>query len=288
MLVLSIYQIYRLYPVYPILTHNTMQGLPTIHLTDVVDILLVAFLFYQIYKLMRGTNVIRIFWAIVVIYLGWLVTSRFRMRFTSEILGQFVNIGFLALIIVFQPEIRHFLLLVGTKTQIGGNSFWKRLFFWRSDIGKSALNIEPYIQACMHMSQQKVGALIIFVRKNAVDEVVATGERIEAKASSALIETLFFKNSPLHDGAVIVRGNEIVAARCILPVSSSNDIDPSLGLRHRSAIGMTEQNDSIAVVVSEETGAISYAESGVIHHAVTPLELRQFLNSSLATDRKNG
>ena len=115
-----------------------MQGLPTIHLTDVVDILLVAFLFYQIYKLMRGTNVIRIFWAIVVIYLGWLVTSRFRMRFTSEILGQFVNIGFLALIIVFQPEIRHFLLLVGTKTQIGGNSFWKRLFFWRSDIGKSA------------------------------------------------------------------------------------------------------------------------------------------------------
>ncbi|MBQ9473915.1 MAG: diadenylate cyclase CdaA [Bacteroidales bacterium] len=259
-----------------------IQGLPQIHFTDVLDILLVAFLFYQIYKLMRGTNVIRIFWAIVVIYLGWLVTSRFNMRFTSEILGQFVNIGFLALIIVFQPEIRHFLLLVGTKTQIGGSSFWKRLFFWKGNMHSSAINMEPFVQACMHMSQQKVGALMIFVRKNAVDEIVSTGERINARASSALIETLFFKNSPLHDGAVIVRGNEIVAARCILPVSSNNDIDPSLGLRHRSAIGMTEQNDSIAVVVSEETGAISYAEGGVIRHGVSPLELRQFLDASLS------
>lgn len=231
---------------------------------------------------MRGTNVIRIFWAIVVIYLGWLVTSRLRMRFTSEILGQFVNIGFLALIIVFQPEVRRFLLLVGTKTQIGGDSARKRILFWRRNIGSNSVNLDPYIQACMHMSQQKVGALIIFLRQNESSEIIATGERIDATASAALIETLFFKNSPLHDGAVIVRGNNIIAARCILPVSSNNSIDPNLGLRHRSAIGMTEQNDSIAVIVSEETGAISYAEAGVIRHDVSPLQLRQFLEKSLA------
>ena len=196
-----------------------------------------------------------------------------------------MSIGLIALVIVFQPEIRKFLLMVGTKTQLTGDSIKKRFQFWRTDLGKrSGTNFEPYIQACMHMSQSKTGALIIFKRSNEVDELVATGERINAITSSALLENLFFKNSPLHDGAVIVKGNEILAARCILPVTSRTDIDPSLGLRHRSAIGVSEQLDVVSVIVSEETGAISYAIGGEIHHNISPVQLRHALEQLIEND----
>ena len=155
---------------------------------------------------------------------------------------------------------------------------WKRLQFWRhQQQNKSASSYEAYVNACMHMAQSKTGALIVFKRQNSVDELINTGERIDALASSALIEALFFKNSPLHDGAVIAHGNQLLAARCILPVTSRLDIDPNLGLRHRSAIGVTEVLDVLSVIVSEETGAISYALGGQIHHDISPVELRQAL-----------
>lgn len=266
------------------LTIAAIQGLPTLTVVDAIDIVLVAFIGYQIYKAVRGTNVLRIFWAVVIIYILWQIASLFNMRLLSSIFGQFISIGLILLIIVFQPEIRRFLLLVGTKTSIGGDSFLKRFRFWKNNMSDNnqQVELEPYIQACMHMSQSKTGALIVFIRQNEVNDIVATGERINAVVSSALLETLFFKNSPLHDGAVFVKGNTVVAARCILPVSSNNAIDPNLGLRHRSAIGVTEQLDVISVVVSEETGAISYAVGGVIHHNVTPVQLRQYLESALA------
>lgn len=252
--------------------------LPQIRFVDILDVLLVAVLVYELYRLLKGTNVMRIFWAIIVIYLAWRLFDMLNMRFCSEILGGIISIGVIALVIVFQPEIRKFLLMIGTKTQLTGDTVMKRFKFWRSDLGKrNGVNIEPYIQACMHMSQNKTGALIIFKRSNEVEELVNTGERINAIASSALLETLFFKNSPLHDGAVIVKGNQILAARCILPVTSRTDIDPNLGLRHRSAIGVTEQLDVVSVIVSEETGAISYALEGEIHHNVGPVQLRQAL-----------
>ncbi len=259
-----------------------IQGLPKFHITDLIDILLVAALFYEIYRWAKGTNVIRIFWAIIIIYILWRVTDALSMRLSSSILGQVINIGLIALIIVFQPEIRKFLLFVGTKTQLSGNSFRKRVLFWRHNIqNSSTINFDPYVQACMHMSASKTGALIIFKRQNEVEELVNTGERINATTSAALLEALFFKNSPLHDGAVIVKGNTILAARCILPVTSRIDIDPNLGLRHRSAIGVSEQIDVISVVVSEETGAISYVFEGEIHHNVTPAQLRQFLEANI-------
>lgn len=260
-----------------------IPGLPTIRFTDLLDIVLVAVLFYELYKLIKGTNVMKIFWAIVVLYITWRIVEFFNMRLSTEILGQFISIGLIALVIVFQPEIRKFLLMLGTKTQIGGDTLRHRILFWRRNMKQAeTTNFEPYIQACMHMSQTKTGALIIFKRHNEVEELVKTGETINALVSSALLETLFFKNSPLHDGAVIVEGNTVLAARCILPVSSNPDIDPNLGLRHRSAIGVTEQLDVISVIVSEETGAISYATEGVIHHNVTPVELRQYLEQQLA------
>ena len=260
-----------------------MQGLPTITFVDIIDIFLVAFLAYQIYKAVRGTNVLRIFWALIIIYVLWQVSSLFGMRLTSTILGQFISIGLILLIIVFQPEIRRFLLLVGTKTTIDGDSLLKRFRFWKKSMAdqQNSIELEPYIQACMHMSQSKTGALIVFIRQNEADDIIKTGERIDAIVSSALLETLFFKNSPLHDGAVIVKGNQVLAARCILPVSSNNSIDPNLGLRHRSAIGVTEQLDVVSVIVSEETGAISYAVGGQIFHDVTPVQLRHYLQSAL-------
>lgn len=259
-----------------------IAGLPKIHLYDVVDILLVAYLCYQIYKLVRGTSVMRIFWAVLVIYVLWQIVTALHMRLSSEILGGFISIGLILLIIVFQPEIRRFLLLVGTKTSLSGDTMRKRFHFWKNNMNdKKGTDLEPYIQACMHMSQTKTGALIVFVRSSDVDDIVSTGEKLDAEVSSALLETLFFKNSPLHDGAVMVRGNRVVAARCILPVSSNLSIDPNLGLRHRSAIGVTEQTDVISVIVSEETGAISYAVEGRIIHDVTAVQLRTYLEQNL-------
>ena len=263
----------------------SLQGLPEIRVVDIIDIFLVACLIYWIYKLMRGTNVMRIFWAVVIIYGTWIVVSFLKMRLLTEILGQFISVGILALVVVFQPEIRRLLLLVGTKTSIGGDSVKKRFLSWKRNTGQdSRLNFDAYIQACLHLSQTKTGALIVFARNNDVSDILHTGQSLAAPVSAPLLEALFFKNSPLHDGAVIARGETLLAARCILPVSSNLDIDPNLGLRHRSAIGVTEQTDTIAVIVSEETGAISYAMGGVIHHNVTPLALKQFLEQNISID----
>lgn len=259
-----------------------LQGLPKITIIDVIDVALVATLICWIYKLVRGTNVMRIFWAIVVIYVAYLLTKLLHMRLSSSIFGEITSIGLIALIIVFQPEIRRLLLLVGTKTTQAGDSTKKRFLKWRHHISyANQNNYEPYILACMHMSASKTGALIVFVRQNDVSDILATGEKLDAIASAALIENIFFKNTPLHDGALLVRGDTLLAARCILPVSSNSNISASLGLRHRSAIGVTEQSDVISVVVSEETGFISYAIEGEIHQDVSPQQLRQFLEAEI-------
>ena len=258
-----------------------MFPLPEIRFVDILDVLLVAILVYELYRLVKGTNVIRIFWAVVGIIICWRVSDLFNMRFCSQIFGGIINIGIIALVIVFQPEVRKFLLLIGTKTQLTGDTFVKRFQFWRRDVaGRAGINLDP----CMHMSSSKTGALIIFQRANSVEELVRTGELINAQVSAPLLETLFFKNSPLHDGAVLVKDNTVLAARCILPVTSRTDIDPNLGLRHRSAIGVTEQLDVVAVIVSEETGAISYALEGEIHHNITPAQLRQALEHLLESN----
>jgi uncharacterized protein (TIGR00159 family) len=254
-----------------------LLGLPTLRIVDIFDIAIVAILAYYIYRMARGTNVMLIFWALLVLLVGWRIADSLGMRLLGAILSAVSGVGLIALVVIFQPEIRKFLLFLGTKTQLN-ESLWKRLQFWRRQQQMAkGVNYEAYVNACMHMSQSKTGALIVFKRQNSVDDLVNTGERIDALASSALIEALFFKNSPLHDGAVIAHENHLIAARCILPVTSRLDIDPNLGLRHRSAIGVTEQLDVLSVIVSEETGAISYALGGVIHHDITPVELRQAL-----------
>ena len=256
-------------------------GFPAIRVIDIFDVLIVALLVYYIYRMIRGSNVMLIFWALLILLVGWRIADTLGMRLLGAILSAIASVGLIALVVIFQPEIRKFLLFLGTKTQLN-ESLWKRLQFWRSNMNSAkSVNYEAYVNACMHMSQSKTGALIIFQRQNSVDELVDTGERIDALASSALIEALFFKNSPLHDGAVIAHGDRLIAARCILPVTSRLDIDPNLGLRHRSAIGVTEQLDVLSIIVSEETGAISFALGGTIHHDISPVELRQTLEKYL-------
>jgi uncharacterized protein (TIGR00159 family) len=198
------------------------------------------------------------------------------MELLSEILGQFISVGVIALIVVFQPEIRRFLLLLGTPGFISKKS--KRFIFWRINIGnENMLNIDPIIQACQKMSHSKTGALLVIAKKNELQTYVNTGEIIEANVSMQLLENIFFKNSPLHDGAVIIVNNRIRAARCILPVSGNRNISHDLGLRHRSAMGITEQSDAISIVVSEQTGMISYCKRGELNLNIQPSQLKDYL-----------
>ncbi|MEG1498600.1 MAG: diadenylate cyclase CdaA [Bacteroidales bacterium] len=240
-----------------------------------IDIFIVLFIAYQFYKLVKGTTALNITLSIIGIYIFWKISQQLSMPLTSEILDRVISMGFLALVVVFQPEIRRFLFMLSTPTAIKSkrqHHLLKRLLSKSNH--KQMLDITPIIQACMHMSQNKTGALIVLVQLNRLPGVVSTGESMQSAISCALIENIFFKNSPLHDGALIIENNKISAARCILPVTSNKEISTDLGLRHRSAIGVTEQSDALAIVVSEETGSISYSIFGSITYDVSPAQLR--------------
>ena len=243
---------------------------------DILDILLVALLLYELYNLLKGTVAINIFFGIVAFYLLWKLVTALDMEMLSEIFGAFISVGFIALIVVFQPEIRKFLLMLGTPGFIKKKRH--RLLFWKFDVGSAIqLDVDEIIDACRHMSETKTGALIVIANRSGLEQHVETGERIDARISDALLESIFFKNSPLHDGAVIIRNNKIVAARCILPVSSRPDIPGHFGLRHRSAVGLTEQSDAIAIIVSEETGNISYSVGGDLTEKVSSISLKNMI-----------
>jgi len=248
---------------------------------DIIDILFVAFLLYYLYNLLKGTVAINIFFGIVAFYLLWKLVTALEMRLLSEIFGAFISVGFIALIVVFQPEIRKFLLMLGTPGFIHKRR--KRFLFWKFDMSKPVdLDIDQIIIACQKMSENKTGALIIVANKSRLEQYVETGEKLDADISEPLIENIFFKNSPLHDGAMIIHHNKIKAARCILPVSSNQKIPASLGLRHRAAVGVTEQSDSLAIVVSEETGGISYAKGGELKTNIQPNQLKSYLLEDLS------
>jgi len=253
-----------------------ITGLPKLSLLDFVDILLVAYLFYELYKLIRGTAAINIFIGILAIYLIWKLVRALEMTLLSEILGQFISVGVIALIVVFQPEIRRFLLLLGTPGFIRKKP--KRFMFWKINLlNENFLSIDPILQACQRMSNNKTGALIVIARKNELQTFVNTGIMLDATISTPLIENIFYKNSPLHDGAMIIIDNKIRAAKCILPVSGNRNISNDLGLRHRSAIGITEQSDAITIVVSEQTGKISYCKMGQLTNDIQPAQLKNLL-----------
>ncbi|MEG1571991.1 MAG: diadenylate cyclase CdaA [Bacteroidales bacterium] len=248
------------------------------HWSQAIDILIFIFLAYQFYKLVKGSAALNISLSIIGIYIFWKLALFFKMPLTSEILDRVISMGLLAIVVVFQPEIRRFLFMLGTPDfikQRKKHSFFKRIYL-RPSYHKE-LDITPIIQACMHLSQGNTGALIILTQQNNLPSVISTGEKISANISNALIENIFYKNSPLHDGAIIIENNKIAAARCILPVTSNKNISENLGLRHRSAIGVTEQSDALAVIVSEQTGSISYCKFGEITYNVNASQLRDRL-----------
>jgi uncharacterized protein (TIGR00159 family) len=246
---------------------------------DLLDILLVAFLLYQIYALLRGTVAINIFLGVAAVYLFSKVVNLLQMRMLSEILNQFLGVGILALIVVFQQEIRKFLLLIGSANFRRRRRFLAQLRLLRTREIKQ--DVESVSKACLRFAEGKVGALIVLGRNTPLDMYIQTGDKLNAELSVRLLESIFTYTSPLHDGAVIIIDDTIIAARCILPVSESEQISPRLGLRHRAAVGITEKTDAVAVIVSEETGQISLSKGGTLE--LVPLNalrdrLMEFVN----------
>lgn len=242
---------------------------------DFVDILLVAFLLYYLYKLMKASGSINVFTGILVFILIWLVVSQvLEMKLLGSIFDKLVSVGVLALIVLFQEEIRRFLLTLGSQKHASA------IFRFFSGNKKENLvheDIMPIVMACINMSKQKVGALIVLENSIPLNDVVRTGELINADINQRLIENIFFKNSPLHDGAMIVSKKRIKAAGCILPVSHSLDIPKELGLRHRAAMGIAQASDAHAIIVSEETGSISVAYKGQFYLRLSGEELESLL-----------
>lgn len=237
------------------------------NILDIIDILVVALLLFQVYKVIRGTAAMTIFVGIFLVYLLWVVVQVLNMELLSLLLGQVIGVGTLALVIVFQQEVRQYLLMLGRRYSSTREGFFKRLFTSKEE-HSNRLHIQDIAIACYAMSASRTGALIAIENSSDLEVYATTGDRIDAEISNRLIQNIFFKNAPLHDGAVIIKNNRIWAARCILPSSDNPHIPADLGMRHRAAIGLTEHSDAIVIVVSEETGTISVIEAGdrrIIH-----------------------
>ena len=250
---------------------------------DVLDIILVALIIYVVFRWIRGTSAMSIFVAIISLYVARVVVSAFNMRLMSAILGQLLDVGVIALIVIFQPEIRKFLIRFGSRylMEAGQNGFLGKIFGNKTRSMASA-TVKEVTEACRSMSEQKTGALIVIPHKSPIDFVIETGDRIDAIISKRLIMNIFFKNSPLHDGAMVMSNDHIIAARCTLPITEKTDIPAHYGMRHKAAIGISEVTDVDVIVVSEETGQISFVKEGVITPLSNANELQLLLNNSFA------
>lgn len=233
---------------------------------------------------MRGSVALSIFFGFLTLYLIFLVVKAAQMELLTAILGQFMGVGVLAVIILFQQEIRKFLLLVGKTTAINRDTLFKN--FWRKEEDHGKFNLTPVIDACKSLSGSNTGALIVFSKSSPLKFYAESGDELDAVVSKRILLSIFNKYSPLHDGAVIVYDSRVKAARCILPVTDKDNISAELGLRHRAAIGMTEVTDTLVIVVSEETGQMSAVENGEIYRNLSAKELRQRINNYLYEDRE--
>jgi uncharacterized protein (TIGR00159 family) len=250
-----------------------------IRITDILDILLVAFIIYQLYSLIRGTIAANIFIGLALIYVLYFIVRALDMRMLTAILQNFVNVGIIAVIVVFQQEIRRFLLLVGKNASLQRNKAWWRYFFGKAEDEKNNYaRIKPIVDACKSLKQTRTGALIVFAKYYDEQFYQNSCEVIDSKISKRLLESIFQKSSPLHDGAVVISENKIKAASCILPLTDKTDLPLQFGLRHRAGIGVTESNEATAIIVSEETGEISYAKQGRVKMNISFAELEKLLN----------
>lgn len=246
---------------------------------DLLDVFLVALMIYQIYNLIRGTIAANIFIGLSLIWVIYFVVRALDMRLLTGILGNFVNVGIIAIIVVFQQEIRRFLLLVGKNASLQRNRIWWKFFFGNKEVEKNnQARIKPIIDACKSMKQTRTGALIVFAKYYDEQFFQNSCEPMDARISKRLLESIFQKNGPLHDGAVVIAENKIKSASCILPLTDNVDLPPQFGLRHRAGIGISESSDAVALIISEETGEISYAKQGRVKMNISFAELEKLLN----------
>lgn len=231
-------------------------------ITDLLDIVLVAVLLYYVYKLVRGSVAINIFIGIVIVWAFWKLTELLGMEMISSLVGAFMQVGLIALIIVFQQEIRKFLLMIGSTNFANKRNFIKHFKFMKQEGLTTTVDVDALLKACDKMASTKTGAILVLERNNSLDFIKTSGDRMNVEINQPIIESIFYKNSPLHDGAAVIVDNYIVATRVILPVSNERNIPLRFGLRHRAAVGITEKTDALCIVVSEETGLISYIKNG--------------------------
>lgn len=248
-----------------------------IRFLDFIDILLVAFLLYQLYKLIKGTVAINIFIGAFILILTWLLVKALKMKLISSILDAIVSVGAIALIVLFQDEIRRFLTILGTKYNAKKWFNPEKIMAKSNKSGMMNIYINPIALACESLASTKTGALIIITKSSELIDIVKTGELVNASISPALIENIFFKNAPMHDGAMIISNNKIKAAQCILPISHNTNLPKELGLRHRAGLGISEKSDAMVIIVSEERGDISFAYHGKLTRNITPDQLKKFL-----------
>ncbi len=251
---------------------------------DALDIILVSLLIYQLYNIIKGTAAIKIFLGLLSFYLLWLIVKALNMQLLGTILGQFIGVGVIALIIVFQQEIRRFLLLIGNSGIFSLTSSKKGIipFNIGSQQNQERLDIGAIVRACRDMGETKTGAIMVLTRDSDLKFYINTGEKVDAKVTTRLLESIFYKNSPLHDGAIIISSNRVVAARCVLPVTENDNFPVHLGMRHRASVGITENSDAIAVIVSEQTGEISYAVNGELKYNVSSEQLQEILEETFS------
>lgn len=254
-------------------------GFLDIRWTDMVDILLVSVLLYQVYKLLKGSVAVRVLIGFLLLYLIYLIVRAAEMDLLAGILGQFMGVGVLAAIIIFSQEIRKFLLLLG-KSTVTQDGFLKSMMIWKRREGKELFNISPIIEATKTLSASNTGALIVISKNSELKFYADTGDLMDAYISKRLLLSIFNKYSPLHDGAVILHKEKIKAARCILPVSE-RDLPAHFGMRHRAAMGMSEATDSLILIISEESGQIAIARNGTIDSNLLVPEVRRRINQYL-------
>lgn len=252
-------------------------------LKDAVDIVIMALLLYYVYKLMKESGTLNIFYGVMAFVVVWVIASEiFGMRLIGTILDRFMSIGLLVLVILFQDQIKRFLVDLGSQKRW---KFLRSLFHHHKEnleMAQLRANVMPIVYACMSMSKSKTGALIVIAQEIPLESYEKTGDIIDANINNRLIENIFFKNSPLHDGAMIIENGRIAAAGCILPVSHDEDIPRSLGLRHRSGLGISQATDAAAIIVSEETGNISMANKGKLSVKLTSTELEHRLSALMS------
>lgn len=261
-------------------------GFLRLSLADILDILMVAAIIFLVFRWIKGSSAMNIFVAILMLLILRVVTESLNMRLMSAILKTLLDVGVIALVVIFQPEIRHFLIRIGDRGN-GISLKWRSLVNKLLGLKESSIGgetVKEITEACNAMSKDKTGALIVLPRTNPLQQIVETGDSIDASVSRRLIMNIFFKNSPLHDGAMVISGDRIVAARCTLPITQRTDIPPSFGMRHKAAIGISEESDASVIVVSEETGRISFVEHGIIKEVKQINELTLLLSPGHATD----